>query len=92
MPEPIVFIVAGIVLLCSLCIGILIGTVLDRMGRQEARERQVREQRVNELLEDFVQDEMASSIRVIGGSRRGPERVAGPESRERLPFSGKQGR
>jgi hypothetical protein len=29
-------------------------------------------------------------IRCIGGSRRGPERVGGPESRtDRLPFSGR---
>jgi hypothetical protein len=59
--------------------------------RKLERQQEARDRRVDALLEDFAQREMASSIRVIGGSRRGPERVAGPGSRtDRLPFEGRR--
>lgn len=56
----------------------------------EHKERQAEEE--EHRAERLAPVDFAEEIRVHDRSRRGPERVAGPESRtDRLPFSGRRG-
>ena len=57
-------------------------------GGREGWERREAKRLPAELAE--LERQRRAEIRCIGGGRRGPERVAGPESRERLPFSGRR--
>jgi hypothetical protein len=60
-----------------------------RGGRRGWEEREARD--LSAELASF-EAQRREAIRCMGGGRRGPgpERVAGPESRERLPFSGRR--
>lgn len=80
---------AGITLF-AFVIGVLYCS-MHIIGKRNAEKRALaRERRTNRIIEDLrAKERRSKEIRVLGSARRGPERVVGPESRERLPFQGR---
>lgn len=57
------------------------------LGLQRAKRRDLR--REARQMDRLVERNKPKAIRVMGGSR-GPERIVGPQGRERLPLSGRR--
>jgi hypothetical protein len=77
----------GLLLVVIVCVSCSVAflayfAILDWINRR--KKKTVRKLQLAEPVD------LSEEIKVHDRARRGPERVAGPESRERLPFSGRR--
>jgi hypothetical protein len=71
-------------------VGILLASLFYGLARLAGKAYENSLRRERERPKRFEEIDFSGEIRVIGGGRRGPERIAGPESRtDRLPYTGR---